>query len=296
MEAKKQGGEQMEITRIGCIRGGQDGAIFGSLLFRLDHTGHGAVYDLAAPIPEDGRLIAVAELSLDGSSGVIPHSNAVFFGKERYTPEDEFPVLYSNVYNNHAKDPDPLLGTLCAYRLERRGERITATLVQTVRVGFCEDATLWRATEEAHGVRPYGNFVLDPETGSLYAFVMRNEEKGTRCFRFPMPSVHAGETDPRLGVRQAVLGREAILGIVDRPFYRFIQGAAFYRGRLYSTEGFDRSAVNVPAIRVLDPTSGSETYHSLPEHGILEEPEMIDFFGGVCYYSDAGGALYTVKF
>ena len=296
MEAKKQGGEPMEITRIGRIRGGQDGAIFGSLLFRLDHTGHGAVYDLAAPIPEDGRLIAVAELSLDGSSGVIPHSNAVFFGKDRYTPEDEFPLLYSNVYNNCASCKNPRIGTLCAYRLAREEGGIVATLVQTVRVGFCEDAALWRATEEAHGVRPYGNFLYDPATDSLWAFVMRDEARGTRYFRFPMPSVRAGETEPTLGVPEAVLGAEDIAEQFDMPFYRFVQGAALFCGRIYSTEGFDHSEANPPAIRVVDLTARRESYHSLPELDIHEEPEMIDFYRGECYYSDANGNLYTVKF
>ena len=36
----------MELTRLGTIRHGQDGAIWGNLLFRLDHQGRCYVYDL----------------------------------------------------------------------------------------------------------------------------------------------------------------------------------------------------------------------------------------------------------
>ena len=285
----------MKITKIGEIGGGQDGAIYGDLLFRLDHTGGVRVYDLTALLPE-GRSKAVAVFTLGSVEKLIPHSNAVFFGEERYSPEDEFPVLYSNVYNNLASAADPMPGTLCAYRIRRTEDSFSATLVQLIRVGFCEDATLWRASEKAHGVRPYGNFVLDKESGTLYAFVMRDELRGTRYFSFAMPSVHDGELLPSLGVRGVTLTPDAILRMFDMPYYRFIQGAIAHGGYIYSTEGFSNSEPNPPAIRVVDPSAGCETYYSLPALDIWEEPEMIDFFRGTCYYSDACGNLYTVSF
>ena len=285
----------MKITQIGKIGGGQDGAIYGELLFRLDHTGGVRVYDLSALSPE-GRSKAVAVFTLGSSEKLIPHSNAVFFGEERYSPEDEFPILYSNVYNNLASAPDPMPGTLCAYRILRTEDSFSATLVQLIRVGFCEDATLWRASEKAHGVRPYGNFVLDKASGTLYAFVMRDELRGTRYFSFAMPSVHDGEMLPAFGVRGVTLTPEAIRGMFDMPYYRFIQGAIAHGGYIYSTEGFSHSEPNPPAIRVVDPSAGCETYYSLPALDIWEEPEMIDFYRGTCYYSDACGNLYTVSF
>ena len=285
----------MKITKIGEIYGGQDGAVYGDLLFRLDHAGKVRAYDLSALAPE-GKSRPLAVFTLGSSEKLIPHSNAVFFGEERYSPEDEFPILYSNVYNNLASAPDPMPGTLCAYRILRTEDSFSATLVQLIRVGFCEDAVLWRASEKAHGVRPYGNFVLDKESGMLYAFVMRDELRGTRYFSFAMPSVHDGEMLPSLGVRGVTLTPDAILRMFDMPYYRFIQGAIAHGGYIYSTEGFSNSEPNPPAIRVVDPSAGCETYYSLPALDIWEEPEMIDFFRGTCYYSDACGNLYTVSF
>lgn len=285
----------MKVKKIAKIAGGQDGAIYGSLLFRLTHAGKCFVYDLTALVGE-GEETPLATFTLGMADKLTPHSNAVFFGSERYAPEDEFPILYSNVYNNRASFEDKMLGTLLAYRILRCDGGFSATPVQLIRIGFCEDPALWRARPEAHGVRPYGNFVLDRERGELFAFVMRDEARGTRYFRLPMPPVHAGEAEPLLGVRQVTLSSTEILETFDMPYYRFIQGAIAHGGYIYSTEGFSHSTENPPAIRVVDPLRGSEVYGSLPALGIYEEPEMIDFFGEVCYYSDCVGNLYTVSF
>ena len=285
----------MKVKKIAKIAGGQDGAIYGSLLFRLTHAGKCFVYDLTALVGE-GEETPLATFTLGMADRLTPHSNAVFFGSERYAPEDEFPILYSNVYNNRASFEDKMLGTLLAYRILRCDGGFSATPVQLIRIGFCEDPALWRARPEAHGVRPYGNFVLDKESGTLYAFVMRDELRGTRYFSFAMPSVHDGEMLPAFGVRGVTLTPEAILGMFDMPYYRFIQGAIAHGGYIYSTEGFSRSEPNPPAIRVIDPSAGCETYYSLPALDIWEEPEMIDFYRGTCYYSDACGNLYTVSF
>ena len=49
-----------------------------------------------------------------------------------------------------------------------------------------------------------------------------------------------------------------------------------------------------PAFRIMDLTTKQESYVDLLALGITEEPEMIDFCGDNCYYSDAPGNLYTV--
>lgn len=285
----------MKLKKIATIRSGQDGAIHGHTLFRLNAGGHCSVYDLSA-LAEGGEPILLAGFMLGSSEIFTPHSNSVCFGPEYYAEGDEFPLLYSNVYNNYAGKPDKRIGECCVYRILREGEGYRADLVQLIAIGFCEDSALWRASPEGHGVRPYGNFLVDPDTRSYYAYVMRNEALGTRFFRFDLPSVHAGEIDPTLGVRRVVLGEGDIRDRFDLPFYRFIQGGIIYGGRLYSTEGFAFSEPNPPAIRVVDLSAHREEYHSLVALGINEEPEMIDFMDGVCYYSDGLGNLYTADF
>ena len=286
----------MRITQVGTVSGGQDGAIFGRELFRLNHRGECRVFDLSAlRVGEITSLKPTALFMLDRAEEIVPHSNAVFFGTERFAEGDEYPILYSNMYNNRASYPDRMLGVLCAYRLEREGSGYKTTLVQLIKIGFCEDATLWRASEEGHGVRPYGNFQMDTKTGDLYAFVMRNEALGTRYFRLRTPSVHEGEVGD-FGVRCAALYPEDIRAQFDGPYCHFIQGAALRDGILYSTEGFDSDERNHPAIRAVSLDGTGERYFDLLPLGYTAEPEMIDFYEGIPYYSDAHGRLYTIEF
>ena len=281
----------MTITRLGKIAHGQDGAIFGTELFRMDEKGHCTVYELGGDAP-----VETGKFTLDRADEIAPRSNAVCFGAERYAEKDPYPLLYTNIYNNYAGAENKHIGECLVYRIQKTKEGFASTLVQIIAIGFFEDAALWKASPEGHGVRPYANFLVETDTGSYYAYVMRDEARGTRCFRFDLPSVHHGEIDPVLGVRRVVLMPEDIRARFDLPFFRFIQGGIIEGGILYSTEGFSHSEVNVPAIRAVSLKTGEETYYRLPDYGVYEEPEMIDFLDGVCYYSDAAGVLYRVDF
>ena len=286
----------MTIKNIARIAGGQDGAVYGDSLFRLDHRGCGFVYRIPYLPRDGGEATPAATLTLDCKGTLVPHSNAVFFGTEKYEQGDPYPLLYTNIYNNYAGKPEPYIGVLCAFRLFCEGGAVVGRLVQTIKIGFCEDATLWRADAAAHGVRPYGNFVSDG-AGRLYAFVMRNEALGTRFFGFPMPAAHAGVPSADLpGVREVVLTPADVVWRCDRPYYRYIQGACLRDGRIYSTEGFFGDEINRPAIRILTIATGKEEYFDLLSLGYKAEPELIDFCDGLCYYSDYDGALYTVDF
>lgn len=277
----------MRITKIGKIGGGQDGAILGNELFRLDERGNGAVYDLTA-ISEE--MTPVATFRVDACERMMPHANSVSFAVVGGTP-----YLYANVYNNYRKTEDERRGMTCVYRIAREGREVVNTLVQVIEIGFVEDAALWRASPEAHGPRPFGNFLADGEAGALWVYTMRDEERGTRYFRFPLPSPEAGEWDEALGARRVVLTPGDIQEQFDMPYYRYIQGGAVRGGLLLSTEGFTRDAVNRPAIRAVDLAAHTETVLDLFGLGIEEEPEMIDFFGDTCYYSDYIGNLYELE-
>lgn len=289
----------MHIKPITKICAGQDGAIYKSKLFRFNHKGACAVFDLSLLDGREEACTPIARFTLGSTDKIVPHSNAVFFGCDRYEEGDEYPLLYTNVYNNYSSREsleDKLIGYCPVYRLTEDNGEYTATLVQALRIGFTENTELWRASEEAHGPRPYANFLIDTDKRILYSFVMRNEELGTRYFKLRLPSVNEGEYDPRFGVNTVTLTEADILGYFDCPYHRYIQGATYHAGKIYSTEGFTESKVNRPAIRVIDLEHESSDYTDIMELGFVNEPEFIDFFGDTCYYSDAHGNLFSVEF
>ena len=277
----------MKIQRIGRIEGDQDGAIWGSELFRFDSEGNAWVYDLnELREGSETELSAFARFRLDRAEEITPHCNSVCFGTELYGEGDAYPLLYANVYNSYQNEEDKRLGTCLVYRLQREEQGFRSTLVQTIRVGFCEDPALWRMSPEAHGVRPYGNFAVDKAGGALWAFVMRSESLGSRYFRFRLPSLREGA--------EVVLTEADLLEYFDGGYHHYMQGAALFGGRIYSAEGFSSHPVHRPALRVVDLAAKEERYVELATFGLTNEPECIDFFGEVCIYSDAHGNLYRI--
>lgn len=282
----------MKITEIAQIKGGQDGAIFGKYLFRFDHKGLCRVYNMDE-ILRGGEVAPFTDFVLDRAEDIVPHSNAVCFGSEYYAEGDEFPLLYSNIYNNYAKTDTPLKGVCCVYRLERDGESFKTTLVQLIEIGFVEDASLWKLCAEKDGARPYGNFVVDRENGKYYAFVMRNEENGTRYFVFDLPKLQDGDIDPVYGVKKVVLNKDDVEKYFDCPEHHYIQGACCHGGKVYSVEGFK----NIPALRIIDPEKGEQVFYSdFTEYGVTDETEFIDFYNGKCCYGDCHGKFYLIEF
>lgn len=287
----------MEIKQIGKISPGQDGAIHGSILFRFDTKGNCTVYDISKLTEEDNAEgEPIAHFTLDRAEILVPHSNAVCFGCEYYEEGDEYPLLYTNVYNNYARNENKMIGTTLVYRIQRDGDIFISKLVQIIEIGFTENQELWKAYVDKHGDRPYGNFLIDNESSSYWAFVMRSENLGTRYFRFDLPSVFDGKMDDSLNVRRVVLRKNDIREYFDCQYHRFIQGAALYGGKIYSTEGFSRDSVNRPAIRIIDLATAEEKYFDITELGLVNEPELIDFYCGKCFYSDAHGNFYSVEF
>ena len=277
--------EYMQIAK------GQDGAIYNGLLFRFDNAGHCFIYDLA-------KKELVSEFTLDRVEDFSPHSNAVFFGTEKYDEQDEFPLLYTNLYNNYAKKEDRREGVLCAYRLTREGGAFSTRLVQIIRIGFVNDLDLWKSLEDSGDVRPYGNFILNPETGKLYAFVMRDKERITRYFEFDMPTLSEGELCPECGIPVVWLKREDILAQFDGSYSNYIQGACFFNGMLISIEGGtvrDPEPKHPPRMQIMD-VQAREQIGDIPLHrlGLLIEPELIYPYEGTLYYADCYGQVYTL--
>jgi hypothetical protein len=287
----------MDIKLIGKIKCGQDGAIYNSELFRFDNRGNCTVYNLSSLNENEFcELKPIAEFTLDRADVLAPHSNAVCFGCEFYEEGDEYPLLYTNIYNNYAKEEDRLIGVCCVYRIQRIGTELKSTLVQLIEIGFCEDPSLWKAHPDGHSIRPYGNFVIDTSRRMYHGFVMRSESLGTRYFSFDLPSVTDGETDARFNVKKVILKDADIREYFDCEYHRFIQGAIVHDEKIYSTEGFHNDEINRPAIRIIDLRTKKEQYFDIMSLGFIDEPEFIDFYENTCLYSDYDGNLYTVDF
>ena len=249
----------MNFKHIATMASGQDGAIFGSLLFRFNAKGHCRVYDLASvnKSAEPMALDAIATFTLDRAEEIVPHSNAVMFGTEYAAPGDEFPLLYSNIYNNYAKTENKRKGVCCVYRLQREGDSFKTTLVQLIEIGFTEDSTLW-CSEGGEDVRPYGNFAIDRDRGLYWAFVMRDGTRTTRYFSFALPKLADGAPDPELGVNKVVLAPADILSQFDCDYHDYVQGACCHAGKIWSVEGFHADGKHPPAMRVIDTVAGAQ--------------------------------------
>ena len=278
------------VSQLASVPAGQDGAVWGNYLFRFGKDGTGKVISLP-----DHEVIG--DITMDKTDLICPHSNSVSFGTKYYSPDDEFPLLYSNVYNNYASAADRRIGYCCVYRIIRSGSAITASLVQVIRIGFADDVSLW-ASKTGGDVRPYGNFVADDKNDVLFAIVMRDGDKTTRVFSFDLPDVRAGEDDVIPGVKTVTLGKDDIKSVFDGGYANYIQGAAVRDGLIYSLEGFtDAKRGAPPAIRVFDTKTCSEVgLADLYGNGFVTEPELIAFYGDQILYSDSKGRLYILKF
>ena len=288
----------MKIKHIANIKPGQDGAIFGHNLFRFDSRGNCKVYDISEldfDTDTVKEISPVSEFTLDHAAEITPHSNSVVFGKEYYAEGDEFPLLYTNIYNTYAKAEDKMCGVCCVYRIERTEGGFTSTLVQLIEVGFTDDRGLWRSSGDTVDVRPYGNFVIDTENMKYWAYVMRDGEKTTRYFKFNLPKLSDGETDSRFSVKRVVLSSGDIEEHFDVPYHNYVQGGVFHDGKIYEVEGFGKDVRS--AIRVIDTEKKcQELYFDFYEAGYPVEPEFIDFYLGRCVYVDAHGNVFCLDF
>ena len=264
----------------------------GDLLFRFDTKGQCYVYHL--PSAQAGQTEPLQTFRLDKSDILAPHSNSAAFGTEFARPDDEFPLVYCNIYNNYAKEADPKWGLCCVYRIWREDGIFQSQLVQLIQIGFTDDIHLWRS-ENKPDDRPYGNFVVDRERQLLYAFTMRTEAQTTRYFAFPLPKMAEGTPDPICGVNKVVLTPGDIADQFDCPYHLFLQGACCHKGKIYSTEGFGVNVKAPSGLRIIDlQTHTQEAYIVLTEQGLEVEAEMIDFHGDTCIYGDNKGNLFAL--
>ena len=284
------GAKTIFFNPVGKICSGQDGAICGGKIFRFSAKGLCRVFDL-------NTFAQTAEFMLDKAELIAPHSNAVCFGSEFYEEGDEFPILYTNIYNNYSSAADRLEGVCCAYRIWRENGSFASRLVQMIRVDFVHDSRLW-CSETVKDVRPYGNFAVDAAANKLHAFVMRDEAHMTRFFRFNLPKAREGVPDDRWGVPVFHLTAEHIEQQFDECYVNYMQGACCHNGILYSVEGFDLPNERArPAIHIFDTNAQKLVLEAdLEQFGLTREPEFVEVYKDAVYYSDCAGSLFQVGF
>ena len=291
---------KFEYKKLGNICHGQDGCIFKNIIFRFGGDGICRVYDLNDLAPcEDGKAKMIASFTLDRSNELCPHSNAVCFGAEKYAEGDEFPLLYTNLYNSYDGKGDEMWGVCCVYRLQREGDSFKTTLVQIIEIGFAHDSELWcsRKVGEGRDMRPFGNFVIDVENGKYYGFVTRDATHKTRFFEFALPKLSDGTPDEKFGVNRVVLTPEDILANFDCDYSNYLQGACMHNGLLYSVEGGSKSIYNPATLMVVDTKRQRQiTRISLIYYGMEMEPEFIYFTGDRCIYIDNIGDVFELFF
>lgn len=297
LQKKLKGESIMKIELFSKIRdGGQDGAISNGYLFSFNHRGKCTVYETKTlKNLKDGEADIFAEFVLDKNDTLVPHSNSVMFGNEYYDEKDEFPLLYTNIYNNYANADNKLKGVCLVYRLQRNEREFTSTLVQIIEIGFVEDVNLWKSAGEKDDSRPYGNFTIDTEQGIYYAFTMRDNAHSTRYFSFNLPKVTQGELCEQYNVKRVVLNTSDIIDCFDCDYHHYVQGACCHKGKIYSLEGFTDDLDNPPAIRIIDTKLKKEIFFKkFSEFGINTEPEMIDFEDDICYCADQYGNMHKL--
>ncbi len=282
------GANSIRCIRVGKIKNGQDGIIHGGRIFRFN--GRGQCWVCSA---RDFSILD--EFTLDKGELIVPHSNSVCLGSEYADVRDPMPVLYSNVYNNYAKQENRHEGECCVYRITEDGGRFGSELKQIIQIGFVQDP-LWRSAD-CEDVRPYGNFAVDSRNNFLYVFTMLDGEHITRIFKFRLPMLTDGVKSSDFSGTIVTLGKEDILECFDVPYSHYIQGAVFYDGYIYSVEGFTNSEENPPNLKVFDVEKQKCVLSfDLPQIGLNREPEFLEVQDGKLYYSDNPGNYYLVVF
>ena len=288
----------MTITKIAKICGDQDGAIWNGFVFRFNSKGRCRVYEIEELKHgnPDTKTAFIDEFFLDRTGEICPHSNAVMFGNEYFEENDEFPLLYSNVYNNYAKAENKLKGVCLVYRLQKTENHFFTTLVQMIEIGFVENTMHWKS-ENVEDFRSFGNFTIDREKSIYYAFNMRDEARKTRYFAFELPKVRDGVEDDEYGIKKVILGLDDVKDYFDCDYHVCIQGACCYNGKIYSSEGFSSTIGKPPVLRIINPeTREQDMKIEFNDFGIDTEAELVDFWKDICYYSDAHGNFYIIEF
>lgn len=193
-----------------------DGAVYGDHFFVTYGGGLIGVFDLLS-------REYISHFYIAEKDTIKPHANTACFGNEFYSATDEFPLLYVNAYQD-----DLPSGTCYALRVQRNGETFTASIVQTITIGFT-DAELWLCDGE---YKRYGNFAIDTDNSYLYAYMPRTPEKKYRFFRFKLPKLSDGQ-NVTLTEEDIVRHFDVSQMVETADGLSYPQGSCYHQGKVY---------------------------------------------------------------
>ena len=234
----------------------QSAAVYGDLIFTFSSSAGFNVRNLTSwKIVGDGNY----------PTDLVPHANVAFFGTEFYDPNDNFPIVYLNAYNNAGLPK----GTLYAFRI---ANDFTMTLVQTITIGFTT-SSIW--TDGSGDSRPYGNFAADFDYGYLYAYTLKDTSNVTRFFKFNLPKLSDGDV---------TFAESDILDYWDCDYFRFIQDNFCKDGKIYLLSGYGVEGNN-GFLRVVNTVSKKEVSRINLNKSLFTkitsfEPELITLYNG----------------
>ena len=252
----------------------QSGVIAGDqYLFVIGSAGSVRPYDITT-----SPWTKLTDFDLGDLSTLAPHCNSAFFGLEKYDNGDDYPILFVNAYNA----PGLPLGTLYGYRVVKTTVNdapvFTATLVQTITVGFTDNA-IWT---DGNDIRPYGNFVLDTDNNVLYAYTLRDADQVTRFFGFNMPALSGGDK---------TFTTANIITQFDVPYFPVIQDNAYINGMVFIGSGL-ANAGHIRVVSLLSQSYTNDIYN--PTFGDNKEPELVIYHNGKIL--EGNGLMYWLTF
>ena len=239
-------------SKIG-ISSCQDGVIIGNEMILFNDNGDFVSIDCTTKAKLGGGKLQ------EVITGVYPHANSASAGSEDNVAGYKY--IYVNAYNNAGLPK----GTCYVYSISKSGETYTASIVQTISIGFVTE-TIW---DDGASVRPYGNFVVDVDNNALYAFTVQSATV-TRFFKFNLPS---------LSLSTVTLTQADIIDQFDvnGENFQYPQGCTYSNGKIYALSGFSGSG----CLHVIDLERKKEvTTINLSTIGIENEPEFISEYNG----------------
>lgn len=246
--------------KLSLLGGGQGGAIYNNKLVWGNSAGAVNIRDI---VTGEEKTVSI------GNSTTSPHMNVVFFEKNIRSGLS-YPYLYTNAYNNLNLPK----GTCYAYSIS---DDLNLTLEQTISIGFTDDE-IW--TDGDSDIRPYGNFIMNTDTGALWVYTLLDTHNVTRFFRFRKPSA----TEANI-----ILTKSDIVETFDVPYFNTIQDNCYFNNKIYILSGASNNAY----LHVIDLTQRKEVSTvNLSEIGWRFEPEMIDVYNGHLFIGNAEKELY----
>ena len=253
----------MKIDGIN-LGGQQDADQFNSIIISVNKHGIIRLTDI-----ETGERI-VDNLPID--SQIIPHANSVCFGNEKYEEKDDFPVVYVNAYNNRELP----LGVCYVIRIMQNAGEYSATIVQTLKIGFTDDSQKWPSASQS---RPFGNFVVDKEKSLIFAYVPDYKIGKLRFYAFELPSLSSGD--------EVLFSFDDVRLYFETELVNWPQGCIARNGKLFLLFGWQ----DIKYLIIID-ANNTMIEHSFDfyENGFdfTLEPEAIWIYKDYLYFTLSG--------